>query len=267
MHLKLNPKSALLVVLFYLVASVVVGLVVAIFFGGAGPAPAQERMIDGQIDSGMYATIGMSIVLLFVSFYVFKASSRDIFFERKQFSLSRLYYLFPLAWIAVAVVAFFQVDFSAYSAGDLIRVILLAIAIGINEEIVARGVLLVGMRNGGLAEWKAWIVTLVVFSLLHLVNLIGGGSIAVLFIVATGGTLLYVGRRVFNTLWASIAMHAFYDTAFLLLPGSYPVTADLPDKVLSFQLGAFLFLLVVSILFLVLGRKLFAAETVGWSSA
>lgn len=266
MKAKLTPKTALLVVLLYLPASIGMAVFTRIFFGGGvGRSAADKRQIDGLIGSNMYAIVAISVVLLFVSFYVFRDSSRDIFFERKPFSLSKWYYLFPLAWVAAAAGALVQVDFAAYSANEVFQLILLTIGIGINEEIVTRGILLVGMRNGGLVEWKAWVVTLVVFSLLHVVNLIGGGSFMVLFIVLTGGTLLYVTRRVFNTLWVAIGFHAFYDTAFYLFTGHYLVSADLPDKVLDYQLAIFLFLLLVSILFIVFGRKLFKTESVGWS--
>ena len=264
MKLKLTPKTGLLTVLFYLVVSIGIALFTAIFFGG-GDSAAEERVIDGYIDSGMYAIIGVAVIMLFISFYVFRESSRDIFFEKKQFALSKLYYLVPLAEIAVIVVALTQVDFSAYSSSDILQVILLTIAIGINEEIVTRGILLVGLRNGGLAEWKVFAVTLVVFSVLHLVNLISGGSLIYLLIVATGGVVYYVTRRVFNTLWAAIGIHALHDIAFYLLPGSYAVDANLPDNVLNVQFGVFLFLLVVSILFLVFGRRLLKNETTGWS--
>ena len=113
MKAKLTPKTALLTVLLYLLASIGMGLVIAIFFGGVeGSAAASKRLIDTEIDNGMYATIIISFVLLFVSFYVFKESSRDIFFERKPFALSRWYYLFPLAWVAVAPYTFFRLRVS-----------------------------------------------------------------------------------------------------------------------------------------------------------
>jgi len=44
----------------------------------------------------MYGTIIVMIVLMFISFFVFRDSRKDIFFERKSFDLSKLYYLFPL---------------------------------------------------------------------------------------------------------------------------------------------------------------------------
>ena len=264
MKAKLNARSAFLVVFLYLVLSILAALLAAIFFGGVDASEA-DRLIEGVIDSGMYATIIVLIVLLFISIYVFEDSRRDIFFERKPFSLSKLYYLFPLAWLGVTLVALFNVDYSAYSLGEILLVLLATLAIGANEEIVTRGISLIGLRNSGVTEWKAWLVTVVVFALLHLVNVLGGDSPTILLVTAAGGTLLYVARRTFNNLFVPIGLHALYDAAFFLLTGKYLVGEGLPDNVLDIQLASFLVLLTAAILFLIFGRGLFKGDTVGWS--
>lgn len=266
METKLNTRTAFLVVFFYLVVSIVAALFTSIFFGG-GSASASNRNIDDVVDSGMVATMIVLIILLFISLYVFRESRRDIFLERKRFDLSKLYYLFPLAEVAVIVLVSFNVDYSAYSLGEILLVLLAALFIGANEEIVTRGILLIGLRNSRVTEWKAWLVTLVVFALMHLVNVIGGGSLTVLLVVLTGGTLWYVSRRVFNNLYVSIALHALYDAAFFLLTGKYLVGEGLPDQVLDIQLGSFLFLFVVSVLFVIFGRGLLKDETTGWQTS
>lgn len=143
---------------------------------------------------------------------------------------------------------------------------LASLAIGVNEEIVTRGILLVGLRNSKVKEWLAWIITLAVFAALHLVNVLGGAGFTVILVVLTGGTLLYVARRVFGNLLIPIGLHAIYDTAFYLLTGKYEVGANLPDPILDIQLGTFLFLMLASILFLIFGRKLLKQETTGWTS-
>lgn len=260
---KLNARSALLVVFLYLALSIVAALFAAIFFGGIDDSET-DRLIDGVIDSGIVATIIILVVLLFIAIYVFKVSRKDIFFERKSFALSKLYYLFPLAWFSVTVVALFNVDYSAYALVEILLVLLAALAIGANEEIVTRGITLIGLRNSGVAEWKAWLVTVAVFALLHLVNVLGGGSPTILLVTAAGGTLLYVARRVFNNLFVPIGLHALYDTAFFLLTGKYLTGESLPDGVLDLQLASFLVLLVAMIAFLVFGRGLLKSDTTGW---
>lgn len=209
----------------------------------------------------MYGTIIVMIVLMFISFFVFRDSRKDIFFERKSFDLSKLYYLFPLTWLGVTLFALYNVDYSSYSFGEILLVMVASLAIGVNEEIVTRGILLVGLRNSGFIEWKAWLVTVVVFSLLHLVNVFGGANLTVLLVVITGGTLLYVSRRVFNNLFVPIGLYALYDTAFYLLTGIYLVGESLPDKVLDIQFGSFLVLLLATILFLIFGRGLLKDDT------
>ena len=97
-------------------------------------------------------------------------------------------------------VALFNVDYAAYSLADILLVLIAALAIGANEEIVTRGILLIGLRNSRLDEWKAWLLTVAVFALLHLVNVLGGDSPAILIVTFAGGTLLYVARRTFNNL-------------------------------------------------------------------
>ena len=261
--LKLNAGFAFLVVFLYLVLSILAALFAAIFFRGIDSSET-DRLIDGAIDSGMVGNILVLIILLFISFYVFKDSRRDIFFERKPFALSKLYYLFPLAWFGVTVAALLKVDYSAYTLVEILLVLLAALAIGANEEIVTRGIALVGLRNSVVAEWKAWLVTVAVFALLHLVNVLGGDSPTILLVTFAGGTLLYVARRTFNNLFVPIGLHALYDTAFFLLTGKYLVGDSLPDNVLDIQLASFLVLLIAAILFLIFGRGLLKDETTGW---
>jgi hypothetical protein len=263
MKTRLNAKTASLTVLLYLVLSIVAAFFAVIFSGGID-APRANRNVDEVIDSGMVAMMVVLVILLFMSLYVFNENRRDIFFERKRFNLSKLYYLFPLAELAVIAFVFLNVEFAAYSLSDIVLVLVATLVIGANEEIISRGILLIGLRNSRVAEWKAWLVTLAVFALMHLVNVIGGGSFTVLLVVLTGGTLWYVSRRVFNNLFVSIALHALYDAAFFLLTGKYLVDETLPSGVLDIQLGSFLFLFIVSVLFVVFGRGLLKDETTGW---
>ena len=92
---RLNAGSALLVVVLYLVASIVVSVLAAIFFGGIRDS-STDRVIDGVIDSSIVANLIIMVGVLWVSIWLFKASRKDIFFERKPFALSKLYYGFPL---------------------------------------------------------------------------------------------------------------------------------------------------------------------------
>lgn len=92
----LNARSALSVVALYLLGSIAVTFFVYIFTGGANVPPA-ERLIDGVVGRSLIANLIVMVGVLYVSIRVFKHSRRDIFYERKAFSLSKAYYLFPMA--------------------------------------------------------------------------------------------------------------------------------------------------------------------------
>ena len=116
-----------------------------------------------------------------------------------------------MIWILVSLFTLYNVEYFAYSLKEIQLVLIASLAIGVNEETVTRGILLIGLRNNDLAEWMAMLITPVVFSLLHILNLFGDGNISILLGVLTGGKLLYIGRRVFYNLFIPIGMHALYD--------------------------------------------------------
>ena len=65
----------------------------------------------------------------------------------------------------MTIFALFNVDFSAYPIGVVLLVLVATLAIGVNEETVTRGIMLIGLRNSKVSEWKAWLITVVVFGL------------------------------------------------------------------------------------------------------
>ncbi len=261
MNQQLNTRSGLITVVLYMLGSIIAGVIAAIFLGGLAASP-DERLIDNVIDSSMYANILISFVLLFVCFSVFKGSTREIFFESKRFSVSKAYYIYPLILLGIILWALSNVDFAAYSINVILLVMVATLAIGFNEEVVTRGILLVGMRNSGVQEWKVFAITTVIFGLLHSINLLGGSNPTQILVTLAGGVLFYVSRRVANNLFVPIGLHALYDTGFFLLSGMYAQAAgSLPDFVLDIHLGSFLILLIASIGFLIFGRGLLKTET------
>jgi hypothetical protein len=264
--IKLNTKTAALVVGLYLVGSILITLIVSIYMGGKGGSENTTN-IENYVGNSFVTNLVVSFILLFVAFVLFKDSRKDIFFERVAFHLSRLYWAIPLAEVGIAVVALFNVQYSLMAFRSIILALIASLAIGFNEEIVTRGILLVGLRNDKVSEWKVYVITLIVFSLLHLVNLAAGGSIIEIFIQFFGGTIYYVARRISNTLIVPILMHALYDFSVFLLNGPYPadvVLAELPAFVGDITFIAFLIEMSAFILFIIFGRMLLKNETTGW---
>lgn len=263
MKLKLNTITGVLITVLYFVGSIIITLLAAILSGSAGDS-AVKTVAEDVIDYSMYVNLSIAAILLALCLVVFRDNLRDIFFERATFNLSKLYYAIPLVYLGIIIFALANVQFDGYSFSTIILVVIASFTIGFNEEVVTRGILLTGLRNDKLDEWKVYALSLAIFSFMHLINIVAGGSPMFVIFQFIGGTILYVTRRVFNNLFAPIILHGLWDTAFYLLPGLTLVTASPPDNVLDIQLGAALIGFVMFVLFLIFGRGLLKNSTTGW---
>jgi membrane protease YdiL (CAAX protease family) len=86
--------------------------------------------------------------------------------------------------------------------------------VGVFEELMTRGVLLVGLRRR-LPEFGVWIASCVLFGLLHLLNALAGEAIGTTLVqvvfAASFGSVLYVARRLSGNLLVPVLLHAAWD--------------------------------------------------------
>ena len=252
----LNARTGLISVVLYMIGSVIAGLAAAIYFRGLSTS-SDARIIDNVIDSSMFANIIVSGALALVCFVIFRGSIRDIFFEKASFTLSKLYYTYPLILLGIIIWALANVEWASYSLNVILLVVVASIAIGFNEEVVTRGILVVGLRNSDVREWQVFAISTVIFGLLHAINLLGFSNFTQILVTLVSGSLFYIARRVSNTLLLPIALHALYDIGFFLLTGIYAEeSGSLPDHVLDIQFLSFLIMLLSTIVFIILGRGL-----------
>lgn len=89
-----------------------------------------------------------------------------------------------------------------------------ALLVGFTEELVYRGLALVGFR-GGLSEMGAWFWATIAFSLLHLPNIVAGADVGPtifqLFAAVAGGTVFYIARRATGTIVMAMVLHMLWD--------------------------------------------------------
>ncbi len=119
--------------------------------------------------------------------------------------------------VLLVVVCLARLPFVDWSAQPVRYFLLLAVGVlfvGVFEELLTRGVLLVGLRRR-LPEFGVWIVSCVLFGLLHLLNILAGAEVGATLVqvvfAASFGSTLYLSRRLTGNLLLPVFLHAFWD--------------------------------------------------------
>ncbi|WFR68115.1 CPBP family intramembrane metalloprotease [Curtobacterium flaccumfaciens] len=151
--------------------------------------------------------------------------------------------LAPLLIAAVCVVRLPLVDWTALPAHYFLLLGVGVLFVGVFEELMARGVLLVGLRRR-LPEFGVWIVSCMLFGLLHLLNALAGAGIGVTLVqvvfAASFGSTLYVARRLTGNLLLPVLLHAAWDFGSIALSATTDVQ-DPSKLVLVGMVGLFSF--------------------------
>lgn len=152
------------------------------------------------------------------------------------------------AWIApvlIVVVCLVRLPLVGWGALPWHYFALLALGVlfvGVFEELMTRGVLLVGLRRR-LPEFGVWIVSCVLFGLLHLLNALAGAGIGTTVVqvvfAASFGSTLYVARRLSRGLLLPVLLHAFWDFGSIAV--SATVRRGSGDPVAAGGIGLFAF--------------------------
>lgn len=119
--------------------------------------------------------------------------------------------------LIVLVMILVTTDYPAFGdiEGEVLAWIVAAsVAVGFSEELMFRGNVIVALR-GAVPESRVWLISSVLFALIHFPNFVLGAPVAGAIINTTlaflGGTLFYVMRRVTGTIIVAMAFHAAWD--------------------------------------------------------
>ena len=108
--------------------------------------------------------------------------------------------------------------------------------VGFSEEILTRGVLLVGLR-GAVSEGWVWLLTCLLFGLLHPLNVFFGQSLGTtvrqIGLAFLAGSALYVVRMAQAALLPAMALHAMWDFGTLGASASNTTTPVLVGLLLQ----------------------------------
>ena len=132
--------------------------------------------------------------------------------------------------------------------------------VGFSEEITYRGLALVGFR-GAYSEVKVWLLTSLLFGLLHGVNLIlGQGAVPTIrqfFFAFVLGSVFYAIRRISGTIVVIMVIHALWDFgSFSHVAGKATGAAAVQTDIATAGAGLLQSLLVlIAIVLIIVGAK------------
>ncbi|SDE30023.1 CPBP family intramembrane glutamic endopeptidase [Auraticoccus monumenti] len=132
---------------------------------------------------------------------------------RDRSRLPRSAWVLPVLMAVVAILNMVFGDHSRVTPTMWLFLVVGSLLVGFNEEVVARGQLLVALRSR-FGETGVWFLSTLLFSLLHLPNVFFGiGSLAILQVVIQFGlgSVYYLARRCSGSLVPAMVLHGLWD--------------------------------------------------------
>jgi membrane protease YdiL (CAAX protease family) len=121
--------------------------------------------------------------------------------------------------LLAALANFGATDWGSVTVAFFTAALALGIAVGFAEELVCRGVLLVGLR-GTFREVGAWALSCLVFGFMHTVNIFlgapPGGTVGQVISSAMAGSTFYLLRRYFGSLLPAMFLHGLWDMSIFV---------------------------------------------------
>jgi membrane protease YdiL (CAAX protease family) len=167
-------------------------------------------------------------------------------------------------WLAVVIILIPIVmrvaatKWSAYSTGVILTTLLTGVFIGFVEELLTRGIAVNLLRRAGYGEKAVLVLSSLLFSLLHSVNVFSGQSplaVGITVVYTFGfGVMMYLVLRVTRSIIWPMLLHAATDPTTILAAGGVDTSSDSTGStVLISAAGIFNYLyLAVAILAIIL---------------
>jgi len=132
-------------------------------------------------------------------------------------------------WIAVVitivppVLKVFGTDWSRFTPTLVLSILFFGLCVGFAEELLTRGFAVELLERHGYSERAVFVLSSLVFGLIHLQNLLGGGNPLLVFATvgyAMGfGAMMFLALRVSRWLIAPMLLHALTDPTTLMAVG------------------------------------------------
>ena len=246
---------ALLVFVGYLCIIVAANRIFASYFHFGDVVTSPEHTRDGVFLPVVCASIYLTIVTKLLGWWRPAISE-----PRRRVSLPKWLWVIPLLAVLGPMLDIWRSDHrSEFTDSHWFWVIGGFALVGYSEELMTRGLLLVGARSR-FNELLVALLTAALFGLMHGLNIVFGQDASTTLQQVIGtipmGLMLYLCRRISGTLVVPMMIHAIYDIGLVVFGGTTTALNQL-DPTGPKPLGALFALLLVPISMIVHRKKLF----------
>lgn len=254
---KRKPSLALALLVFIGYLAIIIG---------ANRIFASDFDFGDVVTSAAHTRDGVFLPVLFASIYLIVVTGalgwwRPALREpRRRVQLPTWLWAIPLLALLGPALDIWRSDYrSEFTTSHWVWIIAGFALVGYSEELMTRGLLLVGARNAMNELWAA-LFTSLMFGLMHGLNILFGqdASTTIKQVIATipMGLIFYVCRRVSGTLVTAMALHALYDIGLVVFGGPNTALNQL-DTELKQPIGALFAMLLALVALFVCRTKLF----------
>jgi membrane protease YdiL (CAAX protease family) len=248
--------KALALVAVYLVLYELAGLAIGSIFADQID-PENVLATPQSIFFGIAAPIIVGAILLLV--FAWSVGWLKPLFSKQPIAGRPWMWIAPTIVVVAAILRIVGTDWSSYTTGVMVTMFATGLAIGLAEELATRGIAVTLLRKAGYSERIVMLLSSLLFSLMHSVNLLTQPMVNVLltmFFTFVFGVAMYLTLRVTGNLIWPILLHAVTDPTTILATGGVDEAAGTVDPLVSYAGFATWVYLVITIvaIFLVRGR-------------
>jgi membrane protease YdiL (CAAX protease family) len=206
-----QPRPLIAVGVFAVYAAIVVALWAALDVDYETVADTNRNIVEGIIVPIGAGALFLALVTTWLGWW------RPALFEEERAG-RRWMLLVPILIATVALISVAFIDWGSPNTDVLALLAVAVLLVGFSEELLTRGLLIVGFR-GSMTEGWVWFLSVLLFGLLHSVNVFFGQSLGQtvfqMVFAAMLGTAFYVTRRVLATIVVGMLLHATWDFGVL----------------------------------------------------
>lgn len=142
---------------------------------------------------------------------------------RDDLRAPRWLWVVPALLVLGIAVGLATADRGARSFGFAVVALVATLFVGFNEEIVCRGLTVVGLRASQ-PEWRVFVFSSLLFGLMHGANIVLGQGVGTtvgqMALASAFGAVMYVVRRVSGTLILCMVLHGLWDWTLFVRVGA-----------------------------------------------